>query len=37
VEIAVAKIIHGEPIGNQDALANPEALSYFKGLVALES
>ena len=37
VEIAVTKIIHGEPIGNQDALANPETLRYFKGLAALET
>ncbi len=37
VEIAVTKIIHGETVGNQDALANPETLSYFKGLAALET
>jgi acetoacetyl-CoA synthetase len=37
VEIAVTKIIHGDTVGNQDALANPETLSYFKGLAALET
>ncbi len=37
VEIAVTKIIHGEAVGNQDALANPETLRYFEGLAALES
>ncbi len=37
VEIAVTKIIHGETVGNQDALANPETLSYFKDLQALAS
>jgi acetoacetyl-CoA synthetase len=29
VEIAVREAIHGRPIGNRDALANPEALEYF--------
>jgi acetoacetyl-CoA synthetase len=29
VEIAVREAIHGRPIGNRDALANPEALDYF--------
>jgi acetoacetyl-CoA synthetase len=37
VEIAVTKIIHGETVGNQDALANPETLAYFRGLAALET
>jgi acetoacetyl-CoA synthetase len=37
VEIAVTKIIHGETVGNQDALANPETLAYFQGLAALET
>ena len=34
-ELAVRKIIHGEPVANQDALANPEALSLFRDLPAL--
>ena len=37
VEIAVTKIIHGETVGNQDALANPETLDYFKDLAELAS
>ena len=35
VEIAVTKILHGEVVTNQDALANPEALDYFKEVPAL--
>jgi len=31
-EIAVRKVIHGEPVGNQDALANPEALALYSTL-----
>ena len=34
-ELAVRKIIHGEPVGNQDALANPEALALYSGLPEL--
>ena len=34
-ELAVRKIIHGEPIGNQDALANPEALAMYSALPEL--
>ena len=34
-ELAVRKIIHGEPVGNQDALANPEALALYAALPAL--
>jgi len=29
VELAVREVIHGRPIGNRDALANPEALDEF--------
>ena len=29
VELAVREAIHGRPIGNRDALANPQALDYF--------
>ena len=34
-ELAVRKIIHGEPVGNQDALANPEALALYSELPEL--
>ena len=30
VELAVKNVVHGEAVKNTDALANPEALSYFK-------
>lgn len=33
VEIAVKKIIHGQAVTNKDALANPECLEYFKGVL----
>ncbi len=33
VEIAVKKIIHGQEVANKDALANPECLDYFIGLL----
>jgi acetoacetyl-CoA synthetase len=29
VELAVKAMVHGMPVGNTDALANPEALDYF--------
>ena len=32
VEVAVKKLIHGEDVGNRDALANPESLDYFSKL-----
>ncbi len=35
VELAVRDAIHGRPIGNRDALANPEALDYFRDLPEL--
>jgi acetoacetyl-CoA synthetase len=31
VELAVREAIHGRPVGNLDALANPEALAHFVG------
>jgi acetoacetyl-CoA synthetase len=31
VEVAVREAIHGRPIGNREALLNPEALDYFIG------
>jgi acetoacetyl-CoA synthetase len=37
VELAVRSVVNGMPIGNTDALANPEALKLFKDLAALNS
>ena len=37
VEVAVREAIHGRPIGNLDALANPEALVNFVGRPELET
>jgi acetoacetyl-CoA synthetase len=37
VEIAVRQVIHGEAVKNKEALANPEALEYFKNLRELSS
>jgi len=37
VELAVRKVIHGEPVKNKDALANPEALDLFVDLPELQS
>lgn len=34
VETAVTNLLHGRPVTNRDALANPESLDYFEGLVA---
>ena len=36
VELAVRKVIHGEQVGNREALANPEALELFAGLPELQ-
>ena len=36
VELAVRKIIHNEPVLNRDALANPEALDFYKDLPELQ-
>lgn len=35
VELAVRNVIHGLPVRNTDALANPEALEYFRDLPEL--
>lgn len=35
VELAVRNVIHDEPVKNIDALANPEALQYFRDLPEL--
>ena len=37
VEIAVRDIVHGRPVKNQEALANPETLALYQDLPALES
>jgi acetoacetyl-CoA synthetase len=34
-ELAVRKIIHGDSVGNRDALANPESLALFSELPSL--
>jgi len=36
VELAVRKIVHGQPVLNQDSLSNPEALDYFADLDELQ-
>ena len=36
VELAVRKVIHGEPVKNREALANPEALDLFIDLPELK-
>jgi len=36
-ELAVRDVVHGRPVKNTDALANPEALELFRGLRELES
>ena len=35
VELAVRSVVHGMPVGNTDALANPEALDLYKDLPEL--
>ena len=37
VELAVRAVVHGEPVKNVEALANPEALEHFKGRPELVS
>ncbi|OHV85908.1 acetoacetate--CoA ligase [Ensifer sp. LCM 4579] len=37
VELAVRDVVHGRPVKNKEALANPEALDLFAGLDALRS
>jgi acetoacetyl-CoA synthetase len=35
VELAVRAVVHGQPVKNVEALANPEALEYFRGRLEL--
>ena len=37
VELAVRNVIHGKPVLNKDALANPEALDLYKDLPELQN
>ena len=37
VELAVREVVHGRPVKNKEALANPEALELFAGLEELKS
>jgi len=37
VELAVKAVVHGMPVGNTDALANPQALKLFRDLPELAS
>ena len=36
VELAVREVVHGRPVNNVDALANPEGLQHFADLAALK-
>jgi len=36
-ELAVRDVVHGREIKNKEALANPQALDYFKGRIELQS
>jgi acetoacetyl-CoA synthetase len=37
VELAVRSVVHGRPVANRDALANPDALDLFADLPELQS
>lgn len=37
VELAVHAVVHGQPIKNKDAIANPEVLPYFSNLPELQN
>ena len=37
VELAVRNVVHGRPVKNIEALANPEALAYFKDRPELQA
>jgi len=36
VELAVRSVVHGKPVANREALANPEALDFFENLPELQ-
>nr|WP_298372512.1 acetoacetate--CoA ligase [uncultured Halomonas sp.] len=36
VELAVRNVVHGQPVKNKDALANPEALKFYQDLPDLQ-
>jgi len=37
VELAVRDVVHGRPVKNLEALANPEALEHFRGRAELQA
>ena len=37
VELAVRNVVHGEPVKNVEALANPEALEHYANRAELQS
>jgi acetoacetyl-CoA synthetase len=37
VELAVRDVVHGRPVKNKEALANPEALELYAGLKELQA
>ncbi|MCM2972501.1 acetoacetate--CoA ligase [Larsenimonas suaedae] len=37
VELAVTDVVHGRPVKNKEALANPDALAFFESLEALSN
>ena len=37
VELAVRNVVHGKPVKNTDALANPEALAHFRDIAELQT
>ena len=37
VELAVRDVVHGRPVKNREALANPEALEQFRNRVELQT
>jgi acetoacetyl-CoA synthetase len=37
VELAVRNVVHGRPVKNVEALANPEALAHYKDRPELRS
>ena len=37
VELAVRDVVHGRPVKNKEALANPEALELFRNRVELSA